>query len=149
MKLDLSGRIWKPRHSAFPLLNIALELDISPAHFSSIKPFVFFFAHRASQFVSLLSVYVCFCVGPCAATPGQSIFLLSIRHWFPVWLHQTNTRFCLLLYTHTHTRTDAHNASVSSQQSVNAACLWINGLYEQTSTLEMENGPFREAEHIT
>lgn len=51
--------------------------------------------------------------------------------------------------THTHTHTDAHNASVSSQQSVNAACLWINGLYEQTSTLEMENGPFREAEHIT
>ena len=55
----------------------------------------------------------------------------------------------LSLYTHTDTHTDAHNASVSSQQSVKAACLRINGLYEQTSTLEMENGPFRGAQHIT
>lgn len=75
-----------------------------------------FSAHSTSGFSRLLGMYACLCAGLCAATPGQGIFLLSIRHWFPVWLHQTNTpstlvpslsfSLCLsLTLTHKHTRT--------------------------------------------
>lgn len=102
IRLHTCGSVWTllfPQHCA-PTWR-------STDSFFSIRPFVFFFfAHRTSPFVSLLSVSACLCAGSCASTPGQGIFLLSIQHWFPVWLHQTNTRFAFFY-------TCAHSPSLS------------------------------------
>lgn len=63
----------------FSVFGVVLELDLSPSNFS-VSSLLSFVAQRTPLFVSLISVYVCLCAGPCAATPGQGIFLLSIQH---------------------------------------------------------------------
>lgn len=116
------------------LISIVLQLDWSFAHFSLSSLFSLFWLiahHVLSLFLSLCLSHslpllsVCVCVQECVQpTLGQGIFLLSIPHWFPVWLHQTNTRFAsvstlahsfllsLSHLSHAHTNALTHNTHI-------------------------------------
>ena len=156
---SISSRFWP-----FSLLSVVLKLDLSLIYIS-VSSFLSLFLLIEHHSVSHCCVCVCacVCVRACVQPPlGKAFFsfqydidfLYDFIRLIPA-LPPCTLGFSLSpplssshTHTNTHTHTDAH-ASVSSQQSVKAACLWINGLYKQISTVEMENGLFRKAEHIT